>query len=138
MRWSNQKISNGQFSTMNHEYSISFECFAVFFIIELYFPSAFLTWNPEAKQMQNSPRNSTWDDIDIFKISMLDSTHSYIFKMQISLAPYWYVMDTKGAISGILQKQFKEFKCLENVNNLHEVTTNMVMSRSFCSEKENE
>ena len=88
--------------------------------------------------MQNSPRNLTWDDIDIFKICMLDSTHSYIFKMQISLAPYWYVMGTKGTISGILQKQFKEFKCLENVNNLHEVTTNMVMSRSFCSEKESE
>ena len=69
---------------------------------------------------------------------MLDSTHSYIFKMQISLAPYWYVMDTKGTISGILQKQFKEFKCLENVYNFHGVTTNMVMSRSFCSEKESE
>ena len=110
MRWSNQTILNGQFSTMNHEYSISFECFAVFLIIELYFPPAFLTWNPDAKQMQNSPRNLTWDDIDIFKICMLDSTHSYIFKMQISLAPYWYVMDTKGTISGILQKTIQRIQ----------------------------
>ena len=62
--------------------------------------------------MQNSPRNLTWDDIDIFKICMLDSTHSYIFKMQISLAPYWYVMDTKGTISAkTIQRIQVSWKC---------------------------
>ena len=84
------------------------------------------------------------NDIDIFKKSFSKYifwtllTHTYLRCKLAWQRTGMYVMGTKGTISGILQKQFKEFKCLENVNNLHEVTTSMVMSRSFCSEKENE